>query len=1123
MRLVKNFLVIAAGCCFLLAAVALGISKGKSKMPQVSVSNQTQPLSIFSKAKRQVFTEDEPALSVPSSRIANFSISQSVSPYILMHTGAREGDNNGAWKRHAVKDTCGNLHVLYGIFDGNPTTNNRYGYNCLAAGADTMTYPPGGEPQANPPQSDHNGGIDVLPSCRAVWVGRGIASNTGTLYSANLISCGDTIVTGVVSTDASRPLDPAIYVVSESTWVVIMANFNAVATISSSRTTDFGATWSALIPCISSSFLNFAVTGKGNSVHVFSMGTADSGSFDDVEEILYVKSTNAGASWSPSVSVSGPFELPTYIPQFNGSITAIMVGDTAHVIWGDHTHESNVLPGGHIHHLAVTPSGALQGPHKVADINIYYDINYDYSATGFGLGHGLWCGGSGPSVAVSSSTGDMYVLWGAPPEDPLVPGKSADSTDPAAAVGRVFYNNDIWCAVSATNGRNWDAKTNVTATNHPGCDGTTVPCEHEFYISAAAEADSVIDVVAQVNKFPGFQSIGDPGPLTRLNDEWRLYLVPPRQVCFCPACVLNVTSNDNLSALEVPPGGAEAVTFEVTNTGLADLRLDSIVFTGSLNDGNLVSIRTDGVNIGDSIPQVTSASLQITFDASGVSFSEAGLRSGEIQIWSHSDSTTPGVSPVALCSYGANVYVVPKLCLNSVDTIHSSSNFTEIWSHSVEVFAASLIGMFYFPTGENFIFDGGVAICNPSLAGPSNHPRGLRNYFDDQFLRCLSPIAVDSVPDPTDPGNSYQIFAKTLSTGRFDSTIVWETIWEQSTNPVYSDFLAKTVRVVNISGADIADVILGQANDIDVPTGMIRDNTNGMAGPANLSFDTTFTATSDSKQYRMLVLSGVDTTGESGTPPYFCTPNDRYFGILAIPEGTASSSPVQARGAVAHNNNVLVLGNQWVDSIFCRNMDATGYHTGRNLGDPYTGMDTVYVLDSCPNGGSADIGYTMGVKKVILPNNPVVGGLLTRSGGNMAGLAAGLDTMTLPGPAETYTVIMVASLSDIGGLMDAADAAISYFNLTANSQLGGDFLFHRGDTDNNGILTSSDIVRELNKVFLGIPSFDASGQRVIECVFDLDTNGMQTAADVVKLLGYTFSGILPTLGYPFLPDLLGCL
>ncbi len=1068
-------------------------------------------------------------------------ISQAASPYILMHQGVREADNNGAWKRHAVyRGAVGpgrTIHVLYPVFDNVAATNNRHQYNCLASGAVVMSYnnPEGtnNEPRANPAQADQNGGLHAsfgdATTAQAVWAGRGIGGNTGTIYNEDASSCLGLITTANTPVVPARGLDPDLRVVSAGaspdSIVVFISYFNANATIGSTRSLDGGVTWSVPIDCASSSFLSIAPANSPSNpkvIYVFTMGLADSSAGDDVEEILMVKSIDAGATWSPTVSVSGPFELPTYIPQFNGSITAIMIGDTAHCLWADHTHGLNILPGGHIHHVAVEPSGAIQGPHKVADINIFYDINYDYSATGFGLGHGLWAGGSGPSVARSASTGVMYVLWGAPPEDPLNPGRSNDSTNLIGGT-REFWNNDIWCCASATNGRNWDSKTNVTLTNHNDCDGVIVPCEHEFYLSAAEVADTSIYVVAQVQKQPGLFILGGEAPGTsdtRLSDEWRLYLIPARGVKKTAACDFKVTSPDNLSALQVTPGGLEAATFDITNSGLVDLRLDSILFTGTLNGAQLVTSKTAGANFGDPIPQLTSASVTITFDASGVSYAQSGLRNGQIQVWTHTNDTAGLVGPAtALCQLGANVYVVSKLCLNSADTIHSASNFTEIWSHSVEVFAASVNGMFYFATGENFIFDGGKAIYNPALAGPPNHPRSLRNYFDDQFLRCLSPIVLDSIPDPTDPPNSFEIYAKVLSTGRFDSTIVWETIWRQSTNPAYSDFLVITNKVVNISGADLPNVILGHANDIDVPTNFIRGNENGMTGPVNLSFDTTFTPTSDpTKQYRLLVLAGADTTGESGTsPPHYCTPNDKYFGVLCLPDGAASPSPVQARGAVIHNNRTLVLGNQWVDSTFCRNLDATGYHTARNLGDPLTGMDTMFILDSCPNGGGVDIGFIIGAKKVTLPNNTVVKDLLTIRGGGLSGLAASIDTLTLPGPSESYTVIMVTSLSGLADLMTNADAAIDWYNQTDSVQEGGSILFHRGDADNNGILTSADVVRQLNYTFLGQ---NPSG--VLDCVYDHDLNGFATSADVVRLLNYTFLGqIYP--GYPNLPDLLGCL
>jgi len=1127
MRLVKKSWIIGIGFVFLPVVLSLGARLESKKSPSSSTANIIcTPSHRSSDILR--FTGDEGEIVSPEIRLPIVYNAQAASPYILMHVGAREVDNNGAWKRHAVyrgSVAAGRtIHVLYPVFDGVATTNNRNQYNCLASGATVMTYndPEGMNNEPNSGQNDQNGGLHAsfgdATTAQAVWAGRGIGANTGSIYVEDAASCLGLITVANTPVVPARGLDPDVRVVSAGVSPdsigVFLSYFNALATIGFTRSLDGGVTWSVPIDCAISSFLNIAVANSASNpkvLHLFSMGTPDSSSFDDVEEILYVKSTDAGATWSPTISVSGPFELPTYEPQYNGSITSLMIGDTAHVFWADHTH-SYILPGGHIHHLAVEPSGAIQGPHKVADINIYYDINYDYTSTGLGLGHGLWAGGSGPTVAVSATTGIMYVLWGAPPEDPLVPGKGADSTAAAAAGGRVFYNNDIWMCASATNGRNWDAKFNVTKTNHPGCDGTTVPCEHEFYISAAEVADSVIYVVAQVNKFPGFQSIGDPGPDTRLSDEWRLYLVPARRICHCSGCDFRVTSNDNLGALQVIPGSLKNVNLSYINSGLTDLRLDSIVFTGNLNDGYLVTSRTGGTNIGDPIPQLTSAPLTITFNAAGVGISQTGLRSGQIKVWTHSDSTTPGVPPVALCQIGTNVYVVPSLCLNSADTVHSAANFTEIWSHSVEVFANSLNGMFYFATGENFIFDGGVAIVNPALAGPPGHPRGLRNYFDDQFLRCLTAITVDSIPDPTDSLKSYAIFAKTLSTGRLDSTIIWETIWEQSTNPVYSDFLAKTVRVVNISGADIPDVILGVANDIDVPTEGCPYN-----GPRNLSFDTSFAATSDGKTYTMLVSSGILDPFSDTLPPVGCTPNDKYFGAITIPNGNASASPVSPRGAVAFRNRSFLPANSWQDSQFVNRMDVIGYHPTRNLADTgLTGMGPEYYPPNpCPNVGSADIGFVIGAKKVTLPKNDIVGKLATRYG--LQGLAAGFDTLTLEGPSESFTVLFVAGLSGLADFMANCDAAVSWYNLNANRQVGGEIgPFHRGDLNNDGILTSADVVKLLNKVFLGEPIITS------DCAADLNFDNILTAADVVSELHYVFIGTLPTPAYPPMPKLMDC-
>ncbi len=526
MRLVKKSWILGVGILLLQIGMGTEASLPKKKMPATSPTNNpltsTNPLRPLLK---QVDTGSEPEVAAPESRIFAPTISQSVSPYILMHTGCREADNNGSWKRHVVKDAFGNLHVLYAVY--NFDVFNRHKYNCLAAGASAMTFPEWAEPQASPPQTDQNGGIDVRPSGRVVWVGRGLSGTTGTIVSFDSNSCYGWITTDTVANDPSRPLDPAIYVVDETTWVAFMANYNN-DDIVSSRTTDGGETWTPQIPVITSSFLNFTVTGKGNTIYVFSVAIFGDCFLGPCDEVFYTKSTDGGVSWDYTIFLSGSFELPTYVPLFNGSLSALMIGDTAHVFWLDkEIDNSALLPGGHVHRMAVEPNGVLQGPHKVADINIYFDINYDNTTTGYGIGHGIW---QHPTAAYNESTGILYCLWSSPPEDPTNPGLPADtSASSVTPNGRVFPNADIWLTASRTNGRTWDAKTNVTQTNHPGCDGTITPCEHEFYISAAEVADSIIYVVAQVNKFPGFQVLGDPGPDTRLSDEWRLYLVPARK------------------------------------------------------------------------------------------------------------------------------------------------------------------------------------------------------------------------------------------------------------------------------------------------------------------------------------------------------------------------------------------------------------------------------------------------------------------------------------------------------------------------------------------------------------------------------------------------------------------
>lgn len=225
-------------CLYAMLFLSAGFAAdSKSSAPNLSKNELPAPTKPV---HWQVETGTEPEVSIPHPRISAPLTSQSVSPYILMHTGCRETDNDGSWKRHAVNIPGGNVQVLYGVGDSNPITNNRYKYNCYNPTTGLMTFAPGAEPQATPPQSDQNGGIDVTPSGRAVWVGRrGIGA--GTVVSFDSSSCAGLITSHTFSYDPRLPLDPAIYVVNETTWVAFLSNLNGID-IGSSCTTDGGET-----------------------------------------------------------------------------------------------------------------------------------------------------------------------------------------------------------------------------------------------------------------------------------------------------------------------------------------------------------------------------------------------------------------------------------------------------------------------------------------------------------------------------------------------------------------------------------------------------------------------------------------------------------------------------------------------------------------------------------------------------------------------------------------------------------------------------------------------------------------------------------------------------------------
>ncbi|HEU4437417.1 MAG TPA: hypothetical protein VFR89_08125, partial [candidate division Zixibacteria bacterium] len=178
-----------------------------------------------------------------------------------------------------------------------------------------------------------------------------------------------------------------------------------------------------------------------------------------------------------------------------------------------------------------------------------------------------------------------------------------------------------------------------------------------------------------------------------------------------------------------------------------------------------------------------------------------------------------------------------------------------------------------------------------------------------------------------------------------------------------------------------------------------------------------------------------------------------------------------------------------------------GFHSPENpASDTLTG-----VFQRCLSGKAYrnDMGYMAVAKKVY--NFPVNAGgqnLVARYG--LDGLAASVDTF-FSGPGESYTIIHVASSG--GGLSELFNNAvkgIDWYVSHASLQVGTAQTRLRGDLNNDYYLSPSDVVLELNYVFLQVDVYN--GAAIPLCVADLNNTGNLSPSDVVILLNGTFTG-----------------
>lgn len=419
----------------------------------------------------------------------------------------------------------------------------------------------------------------------------------------------------------------------------------------------------------------------------------------------------------------------------------------------------------------------------------------------------------------------------------------------------------------------------------------------------------------------------------------------------------------------------------------------------------------------------------------------------------------------------------------------------------------------YYPTDvSDRFYDGGVAIANSGLVGYNcaSGPRKVtRQLFGDKFLRCVA----DGILDSTAGSGYYNLFLKSLGTDVYDTTLVWQNIWEQSTHPDSSDFLIQTTRVINIGSTPIDSVAMGAIYDVDV-TGILESE--NVSGDTVISYGTNtfflgYTATND---------VAIDT----------CAAGIDLYGAVVIPDsiGTLTGQYIRPRAQIMYDQvgfsyNIDCGNPMGGDTLAQRYMWNANIVTStrRRTYDSLTGVwqDTSgiapghYFICGGPGAGATgapyrnDEGYMCVAKKVY--NFPVNGGgknVVARYG--LDGLAASMDT-TFSGPGETYTIIHVGSVSGLADLIAHAITGIAWYANHANLQVGSRQTRLKGDLNNDGVLSPSDVVLELNDVFLGQDAVPwpprPSSLAIPVCAADLNDDGSLSPVDVILLLNHTFA------------------
>jgi hypothetical protein len=521
-----------------------------------------------------------------------------------------------------------------------------------------------------------------------------------------------------------------------------------------------------------------------------------------LRQVSYRESTDNGTSWINGTGLGNSHEvlITSYSDPSGPQAWLECVGDydnggDLHIVWVEQ-HD----PGSSLKHW----DKASERASIIA--SAYYDnkgmtsgrkINIAFPSIGFGDGSTVCNGQSNLNYLYVT-----YVQFGGP--------SPAQQNDKSL---QGYMNGDIYLCVSADSGGHWCQPVNLTNSPSPGCDPTTGDsCQSENWPSIARTIDDTIHIMYVADRDAGDAVFGQG---TWTYNPVMYYRIPGGTdvAPVCPAITPVISaslSNANGPECEyhAGPGGAsidETLTLGNTGNGAMTGNIGAIYINPP--SGNWLTISGAGAyTIPVGAPDLT---YPVTMNPAGLS---EGLYQAGISI-THNDTTQPSPLQVPVDFFVFNVFQCSEyVVLNTHWLWLEVSNVGRLTRGNPHG------GLYRWPlpgtpdSGNSSIRDASLLIAK----APTPDTFIYRNIYGagngQPGFRALSPLIVDTSAYGTNAG----VATARTSLTTIDSTIGIDVQYSFPQHPDSSEFVIVEYRIYNRTSTSMAELMIGQAADLDV-------------------------------------------------------------------------------------------------------------------------------------------------------------------------------------------------------------------------------------------------------------------------------------------------------------------